>query len=56
MLKHNKVSVTEAAKVLGSRGGKKGGPGRARALSPKQHTEIARMGARAKNLKAKKKG
>lgn len=40
-----------AAKQLGSKGGKKGGPGRARKLSSKQRSDIARKGAEAKKKK-----
>jgi hypothetical protein len=38
----------EAAKLLGSLGGKKGGPARARKLGAKRRTEIARRAARAR--------
>lgn len=37
-----------AAVALGRRGGKKGGPARARVLSAEQRQEIARMGAAAR--------
>lgn len=40
-------SLTEAARTLGARGGKKGGPARARALTQAQRTEIARKGGKA---------
>jgi hypothetical protein len=36
------------AKSLGSSGGKKGGPARAAALSPKERTKIAEQGAKAR--------
>ena len=41
--------LTQAAKTLGSAGGKKGGPARAIALTPNQRKAIARKGAIAKN-------
>lgn len=41
--------LTQAAKTLGSAGGKKGGPARASALTPNQRKSIARKGAIAKN-------
>lgn len=43
--------LNKAAAILGSRGGKKGGPARAQALSSAKRSEIARKGARAKNAK-----
>jgi hypothetical protein len=46
--KKKQGSLSEAAKRLGSVGGKKGGPARARALTATQRTKIARMGGRAK--------
>jgi hypothetical protein len=46
-------SITQAAKTLGSRGGKKGGPARARALTPSQRSAIAAKGAAAANAKRK---
>lgn len=42
-------SIHEAAVTLGSSGGKKGGPARARALSRERRREIARKGAIKKN-------
>lgn len=44
-------SLHEAAKTLGSAGGKKGGPSRARRLSKNRRKEIARKGALAKQKK-----
>jgi hypothetical protein len=41
--------LTQAARTLGSVGGKKGGPARASALTPNQRKAIARKGAIAKN-------
>ena len=38
----------EAARLLGSRGGKKGGKARAEKLSPERRTEIARKAAKAR--------
>jgi hypothetical protein len=49
--KKAKGSLSEAAKVLGSAGGKKGGPARAKALSSTRRSTIARMGAKAKHNK-----
>ena len=43
----------KAAAMLGQRGGKVGGPARARALSATQRSQIARKGANAKNSKGK---
>lgn len=42
-----------AAVSLGRRGGKKGGPARARKLSKSRRTAIARMGGKARVRKAK---
>ncbi len=47
--------VHQAAVVLGSRGGKKGGPARAKALSPAKRTAIAKQGGKARQ-KQKGKG
>lgn len=52
--KKSSAGVTQAAKTLGERGGKKGGPARARALTKKQRQDIAAQGGKAKA--AKKKG
>ena len=38
-----------AAVALGHRGGVKGGPARAKVLTPKERSAIASMGAKAKN-------
>ena len=46
-----KGSLSEAAKTLGSAGGKKGGPARAKALSSSRRSAIARQGAKAKHSK-----
>lgn len=40
-------AATLAARLLGARGGRKGGPARAAALSPERRQEIARLGAAA---------
>jgi hypothetical protein len=42
---------SKLAQILGSKGGKKGGPARAKTLSPAKRSEIARKGAQAKNKK-----
>lgn len=42
-------SLNKAAAILGSRGGKKGGPARAKALSSARRSEIASKGAVARN-------
>lgn len=42
-----------AAVSLGAKGGKKGGPARAKTLSPARRTEIARQGGKARVAKAK---
>ena len=39
------------AVALGSRGGRKGGPARAKALTPARRAEIARMGGKARQKK-----
>jgi hypothetical protein len=44
-------AMNKAAAILGSRGGKKGGPARAKVLSQSRRSEIARQGANAKNAK-----
>jgi len=43
-----KKSVSRAAKVLGSRGGKKGGPARAEALTKTERVTIATKGGKAR--------
>jgi hypothetical protein len=47
--------MNKAAAILGSKGGKKGGPARAKSLSSEQRSEIARKGAVARNTKYKTK-
>lgn len=42
-------SLNKAAAILGSRGGKKGGPARAKSLSSARRSEIASKGAIARN-------
>jgi hypothetical protein len=45
---HQQVkSLQEAAKLLGHKGGEKGGPARARDLSPGRRKQIAAMGGKA---------
>jgi hypothetical protein len=45
---HQQVkSLQEAAKLLGHKGGLKGGPARAKGLSPERRKAIAAMGGRA---------
>jgi hypothetical protein len=51
--KGNAKSGTSQAKDMGSKGGKSGGPARARKLTTQQRSEIARKGAVAKNAKKK---
>lgn len=48
-------SLNKAAAILGSSGGKKGGPARAKKLSSQQRSEIASKGAVARNIKYAKK-
>jgi hypothetical protein len=43
-----KAERSAVAAMLGSRGGKKGGKARAKALSPERRVEIARKGAKAR--------
>jgi hypothetical protein len=45
--------MNKAAQVLGAKGGKVGGPARAKALSSTERSAIARKGAIAKNAKGK---
>jgi hypothetical protein len=40
--------LTQAAKKLGKKGGQKGGPARARVLTPSERSRIAAKGGRAK--------
>lgn len=49
------VSLTAAAAKLGSAGGAKGGPARARKLTPGQRTRIAKMGGEARARRAHQK-
>jgi hypothetical protein len=44
-------ALARAAKILGEKGGKKGGPARAAALTKAQRSDIARMGGKAKAKK-----
>ncbi len=44
------------AVALGKKGGKKGGPARAAALSPERRSEIAQLAVQARLKKAKAKG
>lgn len=48
-------SLNKAAAILGSRGGKKGGPARAKSLPAERRKQIAHMGAVARNTKYKSK-
>ena len=48
-------SLKAAAAKLGKKGGKVGGPARARALTDAERSRIASMGAKAKNRKYGKK-
>ena len=43
-----KSSLTAAAKLLGAKGGKKGGPARARVLTKAMRQKIAALGGKAK--------
>lgn len=49
--KGNARSGMSQAKDMGSKGGKSGGPARARKLTTQQRSEIARKGAEATNKK-----
>jgi hypothetical protein len=51
MAKKTGGGLSEAAAKLGKRGGKFGGPARAKALTAAERSEIARKGAMAKNRK-----
>jgi hypothetical protein len=48
-------AMNKAAAILGSSGGKKGGPARAKKLSAQRRSEIASKGAVARNTKYAKK-
>jgi hypothetical protein len=48
--------LTIPAKVMGSKGGKTGGPARAAKLTPEERQEVARQGGRAKAAKKAHKG
>jgi len=45
--------LTSAAKILGSAGGKLGGPARARKLTQETRSRIAKMGGKARQRKKK---
>ncbi len=49
MKKNKSSSLSAAAKALGSAGGKKGGPARAKKLTSVERSKIASMGGKAKN-------
>ncbi len=53
--KKNTSSLTEAARILGKRGGKTGGPARAAALTQGERKAIAKKGGQAKAAKKGKK-
>lgn len=54
MMTPSEKEVAKAAAVLSSLGASKGGKARARALTKKRRSEIARMGARAMHAKRRK--
>jgi len=51
MARNVKSSLAAAAKLLGKKGGKKGGPARARVLTQVQRSRIASLGGQAKAAK-----
>ena len=51
MVKKSSSGRNQNAVALGKLGGKKGGPARARKLSPERRKQIASMGAKAANKK-----
>lgn len=53
MAKKTKGTKMPAAIQLGRLGGKEGGPARARVLSPRRRSQIAKMGAMARRRKSK---
>ncbi len=56
MPKRSKESnLANAARILGAKGGKAGGPARAQKLTKAQRSHIASMGAKAKNAMPKNK-
>ncbi len=52
MAKKATSSLSQAAKTLGKKGGKSGGPARARALTAGQRSAIARKGGKAAHKKS----
>lgn len=46
-------SLAQAARLMGQKGGRTGGPARARALSADERSAIARKGAKVRNRKKK---
>ncbi len=52
MKRDKNTNLKAAAKLLGAKGGKKGGPARARKLTAGQREDIARKGGQAKARKA----
>lgn len=44
-------SISQAASVMGKKGGKKGGPARAKKLTPGERSAIARKGGNARHGK-----
>ncbi len=55
MAKKSLSELTAAAKILGKKGGKRGGPARAEVLTAAQRSEIARLGGKARQAAARKK-
>ncbi len=56
MAKKPKGELGEAAARLGAKGGKAGGPARARMLTAAEKTEIARLGGKARQRQKKVNG
>lgn len=49
--KSKESSLASAARILGRKGGKIGGPARSKALTPQQRSEIAKKGGIARHAK-----
>lgn len=54
MSRSKHTSLSQAAAALGKKGGKTGGPARAKALTHKERVDIASQGGKAKAAKKKK--
>ncbi len=53
-MQKKKSSLSSAASAMGKKGGKEGGPARAKVLTPAQRTAIAKMGGKARQRRKNK--